>query len=56
MSFMMIFIVGLLIALPTKFMAQISVKSCSFEISDIKHAALISLKTIVAQYLKKNIT
>lgn len=49
----MIFIVYLLMALPTKYMAQISVKTCNFEISDIKNAALISLKTIVAQYLKK---
>lgn len=52
----MISIVDLLKALPTKYMAQISVKTCNFEISDIKNAALISFKTIVAQYLNKNIT
>lgn len=34
-------------------MAKISVKTCSFEISDIKITAHISLKTIVAQYLRK---
>lgn len=43
-------IVGLLIALPTKHMTQISVNTCSFKISDIKNEAHISLKIIVAQY------